>query len=71
MSAEAREDLFQTLRQLHTALPDMRFGRLICNLATIARGPAPESTWDVDDDELLEAAREQFESVREKADARS
>jgi hypothetical protein len=71
MNTTTHEELLQTLRELHEALPDMRFGQLVCNLATAARGPEPESTWDVEDDELLDSARQQLEAVREKTSARS
>ena len=41
----------------------MRLGQLVCNLATVAKGAAPGATWDVEDDELLEAARWQIEQL--------
>ena len=35
----------------------MRFGQLIANVATLALGAKAEAVWDVEDDELLIAAR--------------
>lgn len=63
------EDLLQTLRELHGLLPEMRFGQLVSNLATVARGPEAESAWDVEDDELLEAARQQLQALTGRAKA--
>ena len=39
----------------------MRFGQLIANLATLARGLSAEGLWDAGDDELLAAAKKQLE----------
>jgi hypothetical protein len=69
VTRDQHEELLQTLHELHEALPDLRLGQLVCNLATIARGPEPESAWDVEDDELLAAAREQLQSLRARAEA--
>jgi len=60
MTETAREQLISTLDQLNIACPEMRFGQLIANLATLARGLTAESIWDVEDDELLCAARKQL-----------
>ena len=39
----------------------MRFGQLIANLATLARGLTAEGLWDAEDEELLAAAKKQLE----------
>jgi hypothetical protein len=36
---------------------ELRFGQMIANLATLARGPEVESIWDAEDEELAAAAR--------------
>jgi hypothetical protein len=45
---------------------DLRFGQLIANVATLARGATPEAVWDAEDDELLTAARRLLERYRER-----
>jgi hypothetical protein len=58
MTSSEREELFSTLNELWDTLPEMRFGQLIVNVAYFAREPSAEAPWDVEDGELLEAARE-------------
>jgi hypothetical protein len=41
-------------------MPDLRLGQLIGALATSARGPQAEATYDVEDGELIEAIRNQL-----------
>ena len=58
MSESQDHELFQVLRAMRAHYPDWRFGQLVCNVATWARGPQPSSVWDVEDHELIRAARE-------------
>jgi hypothetical protein len=60
-SAELRQDVLRSLAELVEHCPDIRFGQLIANLAVIARGPTPEAVWDMEDDELLAAAKSHLE----------
>jgi hypothetical protein len=60
----SRGELMKVLAELSEACPEMRMGQLIANLATLAKGPAVESIWDAEDDELLAAARQQLEVFR-------
>ena len=60
MNESVREELIAVLTDLSSACPEMRFGQLIVNLATLARGPSAEGLWDVEDEELLAAARKQL-----------
>jgi hypothetical protein len=66
----ARDELLKVLTQLSELDCDIRFGQLIANLATFARGPQVESIWDAEDEELLEAAKQhvKFYLARETAD---
>lgn len=64
-----RHELLTTLTELSAACPDMRFGQLIANLATLAKGLSPESIWDTEDDELLSAAKEQLSYFVERSQA--
>ena len=52
-----REELLQTLARLGELFPEWRFGQLIANVATAARGPQVEAIWDSEDEELLAAAQ--------------
>lgn len=61
MSGTNRTQLLTVLAQLSAACPEMRFGQLIANLSTLAKGLSADELWDVEDDELLEAARKQLE----------
>jgi hypothetical protein len=64
MKNEMRQELLSILVELSEVAPDVRFGQLITNLSYIARGLANESVWDVEDDELLAAAREHLDQWR-------
>lgn len=55
-----RQDLLAVLAELSSACPQMRFGQLIANLSTLARGLSAEGLWDAEDAELLSAARQQL-----------
>ncbi len=61
-----RQEVLTLLAELSEAAPDVRFGQLIVNLSYLARGLSTESVWDMEDDELLDAAREHLEQWRAK-----
>lgn len=63
---ELKQDILQALSGLVEHTPDIRFGQLIANLAVIARGPAPEAVWDMEDDELLEAVKSHIEDFERR-----
>jgi hypothetical protein len=52
-----RDEMFAVLNQLGLEAPEMRFGQLIANVATLALGAKPEAVWDAEDEEMLAAAR--------------
>jgi hypothetical protein len=60
MISPIRQELLNVLAVLSAACPEMRFGQLIANLSTLAKGPSAEGLWDAKDEELLEAARKQL-----------
>jgi hypothetical protein len=62
----SNEELSSALGELRGIFPDWRFGQMIANLATAARGPQVESIWDCEDDELLAAARRLIEQNRSR-----
>lgn len=57
-------ELLTVLAELREQAPDIRFGQLVANLATLARNPEPESVWDVDDAELLTAAKQLLQNLQ-------
>ena len=60
MTDKTRSELLERLTNLSEHYPDVRLGQLICNLATLAKGPQVESIWDTEDKELLKAAQQQL-----------
>lgn len=64
MTDQTRSELLERLADLSEQYPDVRLGQLICNLATLAKGPQVEAIWDAEDKELLEAARQQLAAFR-------
>ena len=49
--------------------PEVRLGQLIANLSYLARDLSNESVWDVEDEELLEAARKHLQEWRARRGA--
>jgi len=64
MTNTHRRELLEILDELSNEFPDWRFGQMITNLATLARGPEVESIWDAEDPELIDAARQLLENKR-------
>ena len=66
MISDQRRELLRLLAELSDEAPDVRFGQLIANLSYLGRGLSAESVWDVEDEDLLRAAREHLEQWRER-----
>lgn len=62
----SREELLRLVGELSDVDPSLRFGQMLTNLATLARGPQVESIWDCEDEELIEAARRLLARLRER-----
>ena len=60
MITQVRQELLAVLTELSGACPEMRFGQLIANLSTLAKGLSAEGLWEAEDEELLAAARKQL-----------
>jgi hypothetical protein len=60
MSSQRRADLLAAITQLCQRYPDWRFGQLVANVA----GWADQEIWDVEDEQLLEAARLHLEQLQ-------
>ncbi|MBI3462087.1 MAG: hypothetical protein HY000_03370 [Planctomycetes bacterium] len=69
MTDPTRQQLLQVLAELSELCPEMRMGQLIANLATLAKGASAEAVWDVEDEELLVAARKQLLYFQERRQA--
>ncbi len=63
----SREELLQAFSELSHLFPEWRFGQLVANVATAARGPQVEAIWDSEDEELLAAARRLIDRNRDRA----
>jgi hypothetical protein len=48
----ARSKLLRLFSQLNEEATELRFGQLVANLATLARGANVEAIWDAEDDPL-------------------
>ena len=58
MSRPDDQELFTVLQEMRALYPDWRFGQMISNLASWARGAEVKSIWDVEDRELVETAKQ-------------
>ena len=66
MTDATRQELLRVLAELSAAQPDVRLGQLVTNLSYLARGLSNKAVWDVEDAQLLTAARQQLEQWRTK-----
>ena len=64
MTTPIRREILQVLAELSECCPDVRLGQLVVNLSYLAKGPTNEAIWDVEDEELLAAARKHLEERR-------
>ncbi len=53
MNSQERAELLATIAELFQRYPDWRLGQLVANVA----GWADQEIWDIEDEQLLEAAR--------------
>jgi hypothetical protein len=63
MNVAVHDELMESLAELRRALPSMRLGQLIANMATVARGAVPGAIWEMEDEELLAALRWQLQQL--------
>jgi hypothetical protein len=62
MNAPAQDELLGAVAELRTLFPDWRFGQLVANLVLAAGRDG--ALWEVEDDQLLAAARRLLERNR-------
>jgi hypothetical protein len=67
VNVAVHDEVMESLAELRRALPSMRLGQLIANLATVARGAVPGAVWEMEDDELVAAIRWQLQHLSKKA----
>ena len=60
MIEPTRREVLRALEELSEACPEYRFGQMIANLAMLARGDAEGAIWDMEDEELVAASRQQL-----------
>jgi hypothetical protein len=61
-----RAEILRELSRLSELTPDVRFGQLIANLAVLAAGPWDQVLWDLDDQQLLSAIRQQVADLEKR-----
>lgn len=66
MTNTACQEMLATLAELKSLFPEMRFGQLIANLATEARGLDSSAVWEMEDVELLAAAKSLLVETRDR-----
>jgi len=64
MNTSIAEELTETVAELRELFPEWRFGQLVANLVTAAGGTDAGAIWDIDDEQLLIAARRLIERNR-------
>jgi hypothetical protein len=60
---DVRQELLRVLGDLCEQAPELRFGQLLANLSYMVKSFTAEAIWDVEDEELLEAAKVHLEEL--------
>ena len=66
MMQPVRQEILSVLADLSVYCPEVRFGQLLANLSYLAKGPTNEAIWDMEDEELLVAAKQHLETLRKR-----
>ena len=61
-----RREVLRVLEELSATCPEYRFGQMIANLAMLARGDAEGALRDMEDEELIAAARKHLADWNER-----
>jgi hypothetical protein len=64
-----RREVLEILAELSEVAPEIRLGQLMVNLSYLSRGLSNEAIRDMEDEELLAAAREHLEQWRSRRGA--
>jgi hypothetical protein len=68
MNRAVRDELLRVLSEYSDHAPELRLGQLITNLAFLARSTGPSDVYDVEDDELLGAARSHLQDFERRSE---
>lgn len=63
------EVLFAALLAMRRQHPAMRFGQMVCNVASMAHNWGKQAAWDVEDHELVNAIRDHLEQCQQQGSA--
>ena len=63
-----RHELIRLIEEMSEGYPEFRLGQLIANLTFWARGDQEGGVWNVEDEELMAAAREQVVNAKRRAE---
>jgi hypothetical protein len=69
MNASVTDELIGALAELRSLFPDWRFGQLVANLALAAGRDGDGGVWEVEDEQLLAAARRLTQRNRAQQEA--
>ena len=61
-----RQELIRLIEEMSEGYPEFRLGQMIANLAFWARGDQEGAVWNVGDEELMAAAREQISQAKRR-----
>jgi hypothetical protein len=64
MNVAVFEELSEAIAELRVLFPDWRLGQLVANLVMAAGGKDTSEIWEIEDDQLLVAARRLIENNR-------
>jgi hypothetical protein len=64
MSVSVADELLEAMSELRVLFPDWRIGQLVSNLVTATGATDAGAIWDVEDDQLLLAARRLIDQNR-------
>ncbi|MGL4460928.1 MAG: hypothetical protein ACRC1K_02155 [Planctomycetia bacterium] len=66
MTTLSVDELLGAIAELRALFPEWRLGQLIANLAQAAGRDQEDGVWDVEDDQMLAAARRLIERHRDR-----
>jgi len=59
-----RQKILKALSEMGEKYPDWRFGQMVSNVSTWAKGPTLEAIWDVEDEEFLSALEKHLSKAK-------
>ena len=68
MIPSERHELLRLIEEMSEGYPEFRLGQLIANLVFWARGDQDGALWNVEDEELLAAVRDQIRNAKHRVE---